>query len=259
MGTISPAINVGIGTNAPLYTLDANGSNGRTGSFVNTATAIDNIGVYATCNNTPYYGYGSESFGGYIGSYAAATLSGTGTRYGTYSQGWYGASANYGGYFYGYGGVNAYGVYATVGGGTSTNWAGYFNGAVFGTSYTASDSKLKNNIQPLTNAMAILNQLNPSTYTFKTNEYKHMNLAEGLQYGLLADEVEKVIPSAVKKAVSPAMFENGDEKNGKKIADEVAFSALNYTEMIPILIGAVKEQQKTILELKQEIEVLKKK
>ncbi len=49
-----------------------------------------------------------------------------------------------------------------------------------------------------------------------------------------------------------------DEKNGKMLSNEVEFNAVNYTEMIPILIAAVKEQNQIIEELKKEIELLKK-
>jgi len=35
------------------------------------------------------------------------------------------------------------------------------------------------------------------------------------------------------------------------LSDEVVFSAVNYTELVPILIGAVKEQQIQIEELKK--------
>ncbi len=85
-----------------------------------------------------------------------------------------------------------------------------------------------------------------------------MHLPEGVHYGLLADEVQQVMPGAVKKAVQPTEYTNHDEKNGKKLSDEVEFNAVNYTEMIPILIAAVKEQNQIIEELKKEIELLKK-
>jgi hypothetical protein len=91
--------------------------------------------------------------------------------------------------------------------------------------------------------LSIISQLKPSVYTCKTNEYKQMHLPEGLQYGLIADEVQQVLPGAVKKAIQPAEYENHDEKKGKKLSDEVEFNAVNYTEMIPILIGGIKEQQ----------------
>jgi hypothetical protein len=51
------------------------------------------------------------------------------------------------------------------------------------------------------------------------------------------------MPGVVKKAVQPAEFEKHDMQKGKKLSDEVQFNAVNYTEMIPILIGGMKEQQ----------------
>ena len=84
-----------------------------------------------------------------------------------------------------------------------------------------------------------------------------MNLPDGLHYGLIADEVQQVLPGAVKKAVQPAEYENHDEKNGKKLNDEVEFNAVNYSEMIPLLIGAVKEQQAMITDLQKKIVILK--
>ncbi len=87
-----------------------------------------------------------------------------------------------------------------------------------------------------------------------------------MQYGLIADEVQQVLPGAVKKAVQPAAYENHDKTKGKKISEEVEFSAVNYTQMIPILIGAVKEQQaiisnqqKKIDELEERLTVIEKK
>ncbi|MEO7313145.1 MAG: tail fiber domain-containing protein [Chitinophagaceae bacterium] len=82
--------------------------------------------------------------------------------------------------------------------------------------WTGSDRNLKNDIRPLTGALAIIDQLKASVYTFKTSEYKKMHLPEGLQYGLIADELEQILPTAVKKAVQPPTYERNDEKNGKK-------------------------------------------
>jgi hypothetical protein len=184
-----------------------------------------------------------------------ATLSGAGGRYGLLGEGWYGAGTNVGVYGYGYGGSTAYGIYGDAGGGT-TNWAGYFSGDVFATLYSTSDRKLKNDIKPLSGAMSIIDKLNPSFYTYKTNEYKQIHLPEGIHYGLIADEVQQVLPGTIKKAVQPAEYENHDEHNGKKLSEEVEFNAINYTEMIPILIGGMKEQQQVILEQNKKIEIL---
>ncbi|MCW3126752.1 MAG: hypothetical protein JWO03_2410, partial [Bacteroidetes bacterium] len=256
LGTVSTAINVGIGTNAPAYVLDATGSTGRIGSFTNTMTNADYIAVYGATNNTPYYGYGGQFFGGYMGSRNYATLSGTGSRYASYNEAWYGTSQNYGGYFYGYGGVNAYGIYATVGGASSTNYAGYFAGAAYSTvSFTASDEKLKQNIASVDDALTMLKGLHPKSYDFRTTEYPMLNLPQGRQYGFLASDVEKVIPTAVQYATQPAM----EDPDTKKIrTPEVEFKAVNYNAVTPVVVGAIQEQQKMIDDLKKENELLKK-
>ena len=85
-----------------------------------------------------------------------------------------------------------------------------------------------------------------------------MQLPEGIHYGLVADEVQQVMPGAVKKAVQPAEYANHDEKNGKKLSDKVEFNAVNYTEIIPVLISAVKEQQVMIKEQQKKIDELEK-
>lgn len=94
-------------------------------AYVGNSTAY---GVYGVSNNNPGYGYGGSFYGGIRGVHGAATMTGTGNRYGGYFTGWYGAGANYGSYNYGYGGTTAYGVYGTTGGAT-TNIGGYFNGS----------------------------------------------------------------------------------------------------------------------------------
>ncbi len=250
--------NVGIGTAIPDFPLVVIGNTAITGRFENTATSVNNYGLASTCNNTPGYGYGIIAFGGLAGVEGRANLSGPGDRFGLRGQGANGIGGNVGVYVEGFGGAAAYGIYASASG-AATNWAGFFQGNVFTTgTYSSSDRKLKNEIKPLNGALSIINQLKPSVYTFKTNEYKQMNLPGGLQYGLIADEVLQVMPGAVKKAVQPAQYENHDELNGKKLSDKVEFNAVNYTEMIPILIGAVKEQQLLINSQQKQIDELKK-
>lgn len=248
---------VGIGTTTPAYTLDVTGDFARTGNFVNTKPQGSH-GIYSSCNITPYYGIGVDGFGGWIGIRGLAMLPGFGNRSGVEGYADNGTGYNYGVAGYSLGGTISYGIYGAASGGT-TNWAGYFNGNVHAAGvYTSSDRKLKNDIKPLSGAMSIIEQLKPSVYIFKTNEYKQLNLPEGLQYGLIADEVQQVLPGAVKKAVQPAVYENHDEHNGKKLSDAVEFNAVNYTEIIPILIGAVKEQQLIIDNLQKQIDELKK-
>src|SRR6185503_16182851 len=232
---------VGIGT-TPAYTLDVTSSSQRTVNIVNTTT-LNNVGLVTSCNNTPNKGRGIEAYGGEAGVSGYAIVSGVGSRIGVIGYGWDGALSNYGVYGSASSGVTAYGIYCSASNAVN-NWSGYFTGNVYAVgSYSYSDRKLKNDIRPLSDALSIINRLTPSVYTCKINEYKQMHLPEGLQYGLIADEVQQVLPGAVKKAVQPAEYENHDDKKGKKLSDEVEFNAVNYTAIIPILIGGKKEQQ----------------
>ena len=64
---------------------------------------------------------------------------------------------------------------------------------------------------------------------------------KGRQLGLIAQDVKKVIPEIV----------SGDENTDTL--------RMNYVSLVPVLINAIKEQQKQIDDLKKDIEVLKAK
>ena len=54
--------------------------------------------------------------------------------------------------------------------------------------------------------MDIINQLHPKLYNFRNDgNYKLMNLPKGIHYGLIAQDVEKVLPNLVKNS----KFETG--------------------------------------------------
>lgn len=100
-----------------------------------------------------------------------------------------------------------------------------------------SDQRLKKNIQPLNNVLKDLQQLN--IYTFEYNRtIKGIYLPEGMHYGFMAQELKDVYPQFA------VMNKNG-------------YYAVNYQEMIPILVQGMKEQQKEIDELKREIQIIK--
>ena len=91
-----------------------------------------------------------------------------------------------------------------------------------------SDASIKANIEPIDNAIEKVGMLHGSTYT-RTDLADHSR-----QYaGLIAQDVEKVLPSAV------------SEHNGVK--------TLDYNATIALLVQAVKEQQGEIEELRSRI------
>ena len=191
----------------------------------------DGIAVYGESTPAPYYGIGVKGEGGYMGVFGISTLSGTGTRYGGY---FIGSSAT---------GTN-YGVYASAYGGAS-NYAGYFSGDVYvsGTFTNPSDERLKRGIAPLSGSLNKVMALRPSSYYFDNSILPVKGLPKDKQFGLLAGDVESVFPELVHEVPIAA----GDDK-GENSSQET-FRSVNYVGLIPVLVGAIKEQQAQIAAL----------
>jgi hypothetical protein len=110
-----------------------------------------------------------------------------------------------------------------------------------------SDQRLKENINDITNSLEKINQLRGVSYTWKKEANKNTNVK---YLGLLAQEVEKVVPDVVVNRsicdVEPIYWEETDKlPSGVKIGDlkteEKRYKSLHYTGLIPVLVEAVKE------------------
>ena len=108
---------------------------------------------------------------------------------------------------------------------------------VNGTTYS-SDARFKQNITPISSPLQKLMLLNGVEYEMKVSEFPKNHFQPGRQMGLLAQNVEKVVPEAV------------NELDGYKGVD--------YARLVPLLIESIKEQQKQQDDLKKEIIELKK-
>lgn len=99
--------------------------------------------------------------------------------------------------------------------------------------YNYSDARAKSNIQSLNNGLSSILKLRPVSYTFTDKADRSMFKmgGNGQEIGLLAQEVEAVLPNIVLT-----------DPDGKKL--------INYTAIIPIMIDAIKA-------LQQEVETLK--
>jgi hypothetical protein len=154
------------------------------------------------------------------------------------------------------GGGTRYGVYGEASGG-ATNYAGFFSGnvTVTGTFTNPSDKNLKKNINPLEGALKKIMSLNGVTFEWKSEQelsdlqskmnpdgkkdaVNRFNFSKGTQIGVIAQDVEKVLPELVQS--------DGD-----------GIKSVDYVKIIPVLIEAIKEQQKQIEALTQEVEALK--
>lgn len=247
---ISAEGHVGIGTTAPTYTLHVVSPHKYTGYF--TTDSIMGSGILNSLETQPaavkgaYLGTGANDGIGVLGisltssaSYGAGVV-GRGNWYGVVALGQSG----------GMGGLYVSGNSATYA--ANINGTLYLNGNFAGTgtnSYT-SDAKLKKNITGITNAMDVISRIKPSTYEFKTGEFGSMYLPQGKHYGVIAQELQQVLPELVLKNT----FTEPDKKDGS-----FDYLSVNYNELIPILIKGMQEQQETIETLKQRIQQLENK
>lgn len=83
---------------------------------------------------------------------------------------------------------------------------------------------------------------------------KMNGLPSGAQIGLSAQNVEQVFPECVRDVAMPVIDKSGNlvkDAGGNVITNN--YKAINYDEMIPVLISAIKEQQQQINELKAQV------
>ncbi len=106
--------------------------------------------------------------------------------------------------------------------------------------YQGSDERFKKDIKTIASPLNKIINMRGVSYRWKEHEFKEKGFSEGMHYGVLAQEVERVLPEIVKENSS------GD----KSVA---------YTEMIPVLIEAIKEQQKIIETQNKDMNELKTK
>jgi hypothetical protein len=169
--------------------------------------------------------------------------------YGVYAEATKG-HVNYGAYSVAdaYGGYAATGIYAQGLGATTINRAGFFMGDVVVTGACAcspSDEKLKTNIRPFEKGLNVIMALRTKAYDMRVEEFKgRLALAEGPQVGLIAQDVEKLVPEAVMPVHVPERESKTAE--GIKKVEAIDYKSLNYDVLIPVLINAIQEQQAQI-------------
>ena len=116
----------------------------------------------------------------------------------------------------------------------------------------SSDARLKTNIENIPNALDKVKALNGVLYNW-TNEGHKWGLdvdTEKREVGLLAQEVQEVLPEAVAPAPFDIDTDTGESKSGED------YLTVKYERIAPVLIEAIKEQQKEIDELKAMVQKL---
>ncbi|MBL7897551.1 MAG: tail fiber domain-containing protein, partial [Crocinitomicaceae bacterium] len=164
-----------------------------------------------------------------------------------------GSSISYGVYGIAGGTGTNYGVFGQVPGSQPTNWAGYFVGDVFTTgNYFPSDENIKQNIDSLSldSASYYIEMLNPSTYQFQTGSYPYLNLSSGHKYGLIAQEVEQILPTFIKEVEHPEQYDS----LGNIVSPAMTFKGLDYEQFIPLLIADAQNKNQQIDSLEETVE-----
>jgi len=134
-----------------------------------------------------------------------------------------------------------------------TPWAGYFEGMGFLSNgpWVYSDEELKSDIQDVPGEASLerIVALAPKSYIFNTAEHPGMGMPDGLQYGLLSQDVEQIYPALVKQVERPAVI----GPDGEVQEEPVSFRAMKYEGLIADLIGAVKHQQAMINAMQEQL------
>ena len=119
---------------------------------------------------------------------------------------------------------------------TSSNYfkqSQYVTGSVEATqdivAYATSDKRLKKDIREITSSLQIVSSLKGYEYVWKDEAPR-----EGSDYGVIAQDVEQVLPLAVK-----------DREDGYK--------GVRYEKLVPVLINAINELKAEVEELKSKL------
>jgi len=192
------------------------------------------------------YGIAENDFGGNYGGYFVSTgVSGigvqgiaagsNGTAISALSQG--SGTDNYGVWAKSNSGTGIHSegaVYGVWGSGSSTGYDFYAGGP--GINYGAESSvRWKSNIVPIDNALSKVLNLRGIYFNWKKEKGGEHDM------GMVAEEVGKVLPEIVEYESDGSGYTTG----------------MDYSKLTPVLVEAIKEQQKQIEELKAEVRKLK--
>ncbi len=102
-----------------------------------------------------------------------------------------------------------------------------------GTLSACSDLRFKKNIKPIAAALNKIKKINGVSHEWKQEEFQDKVWKNGIEYGVIAQEVQKVFPHLVNE-------------------DEEGYLYVDYSKLTPILLEAIKEQQKIIERLEEQ-------
>jgi hypothetical protein len=101
-----------------------------------------------------------------------------------------------------------------------------------------SDSRIKDDIQPISSSLEVVNKLNPVTFKYKEDWSKD----QSVQTGFIAQELQETLKDEI---YIDGLVNTGGE-----------YLSVAYQNIIPLLTKAIQEQQTIINDLKERVEAL---
>jgi hypothetical protein len=98
---------------------------------------------------------------------------------------------------------------------------------------------VKKHVAKITRALDGVLSLNGVTYRYDAAAYPEWELSSDPQIGFIAQELEQVYPELVKTRAD-------------------GFKGVNYAQLVPVLVEAIKEQQTMIAELQDQVNELQR-
>ena len=275
---------VGIGTTTPKYSLLDIGKTGTAGGLTIYNSALTNPLLFKLYSNGDY---GYLNFGG-VAKHGITICKDGGIGLGAdpsieletpeyiniYTYGERAALMAYAKYPYDYGDIikvyswrdtdMAYVVRDVRNGGSPLVFYVAGDGSVYskGSILTASDESYKENISSINNSLNTIRQMRGVTYKLKEQAAETVATANTLQNDVSSDTLSSQSPVPV-EIVNKIKAEKKRKKSGfiaqelEEIFPEAVYTlpngkkAIAYSEIIPLLVEAIKEQQNEIDELKQ--------
>ena len=112
-----------------------------------------------------------------------------------------------------------------------------------------SDEKLKKNIQPIQSSLSKILALQGVSFNWKEDIWPSKAKQNPQEIGLIAQDVEKIVPEVVVEQQLIPDYENSPN-------EIVTIKAVKYENLVALLIEGMKEQQEQINTLKQTVQEL---
>jgi len=112
------------------------------------------------------------------------------------------------------------------------------NGAVCSTTnqfVSCSDARYKKNIAAIPNAIDKITRLRGVSFDWRQEEFPELNFSKDRNLGFIAQEIKEVLPEVVSQ-------------------DSKGYYSVAYSNVVPVLVEAIKEQQQTIAQLQTQLQ-----